>query len=104
MRHHTISLTLLAAVLAASGAATYAAQHEAGNDALAAAQAPITLTQAIAAAEQHVNGKAAKAEFERGKHGAAHYEVEVVQGTQVFDVQVDAHKGTVIASQLDRHD
>lgn len=73
------------------------------NDALAAASAKVSLTQAISVAEQHAAGKATKAEFERGKPGPL-YEVEVVSGSKVFDVKVDAEQGTVLASREDKLD
>lgn len=100
---HKTTLSALALVLATSGAVAYAARGEVQNDALAAAQAKVTLVQAITAAEQHIGGKAAKAEFEHDRQGT-HYEVEVVKGTQVFDVKVDASQGTVISSVEDKHD
>ena len=89
-------------VLVACGAtAAFAAGAE--NDALAAVNAKVSLTKAIAAAEQHAAGKATKAEFERGKQGPV-YEVEVVSGGKVFDVKVDAEQGTVVASREDKAD
>lgn len=103
MQQHTLSLALFSAVLAASGMA-YAAQHQADNDALALEQAHIPLSAAIAAAEQHVGGKASKAEFEHSKKGN-YYEVEVVSSARkVFDVRVDADKGSVLSAQEDRAD
>ncbi|MBS0391045.1 MAG: PepSY domain-containing protein [Comamonadaceae bacterium] len=103
MTIHTTSLAALAAVLATSGALAYAAASAEGNDALAAAAAPVSLTQAIAAAEQHANGKATRAEYEHSRKGA-YYEVEVVQGQQVWDVRVDPQKGTVLTVALDKAD
>lgn len=97
------TLSALALVLATSGAVAYAARGEAQNDALAAAQARVTLVQAVTAAEQHTGGKAVKAEFEHDRQGP-HYEVEVVKGSQVFDVIVDTNQGSVISSVEDRHD
>ena len=49
------------------------------------------------------NGKAAKAEFEDGRHGRV-FEVEVVSGSKVFDVKVDADSGTVLSSTEDKID
>lgn len=103
MTIHKTSLAALAAVLATSGALAYAAASGEGNDALAAAAAPVSLTQAIAAAEQHAGGKATKAEYEHSRKGA-YYEVEVVQGQQVWDVRIDPHKGTVLTAALDKAD
>lgn len=95
-------IAILATALAAAGAMAYAAKSM-ENDAMAITKAKIPMTQAITAAEQHVNGKAARAEYEQTKGGWA-YDVEVVSGTKVFDVKVDADNGTVISSVEDKAD
>jgi uncharacterized membrane protein YkoI len=95
-------IAILAAVLASVGAAAYAA-NALENDAAAIAQAKIPLTQAITVAEQHTGGKASRAEYEKTKTGWA-YDVEVVNGAKVFDVRVDADKGSVISSVEDKAD
>ncbi|MBS0507035.1 MAG: PepSY domain-containing protein [Proteobacteria bacterium] len=101
-RYTQLSAIAVAVAMAASGAVAYAGGgHE--NDALAIANAKISLTQAVAAAEQHANGKATHAEFEHSKQGWI-YEVEVVSGAKVFDVKVDADKGGVIAVREDGAD
>lgn len=97
------TLSILAATLATAGAVAFAARGAAENDALAVLQAKVSLTQAIAAAEQHAGGKAAKAEFEHSRQGPV-YEVEVVAGTKVFDIKVNADKGSVISSVEDKID
>ena len=96
-------ISLLALCMAATGAVAYAANGGAENDALAIANAKIPLTQAVTVAEQHVNGKATHAEFEHSKKGWI-YEIEVVSCAKVFDVRVDADKGTVNASREDAPD
>ena len=88
----------LAALVAGAG---YAANGE--NDALAIAGAKIDLAKAVAAAEQHVGGKASKGEYERHK-GQGVYEIEVVKDKQVMDVKVDATSGSVISAKEDRAD
>ncbi len=95
---------MVAAALVVAGGATAFAAQTAQNDALAVNQATVTLTQAVAAAEQQAGGRASKAEFEHSKAHGWVYEVEVVSGTKVFDVQVDAQSGTVLASKLDSAD
>ena len=97
------SIPLLAIALAVAGSVAYAAQSGTENDALAITKAKIPLSQAVAAAEQHANGKAARAEYEHSKQGWV-YDVEVVSGAKVFDVKVDADKGTVISSVEDKAD
>jgi uncharacterized membrane protein YkoI len=94
---------LLCAVLAAAGSVAYAAQGATENDAMAITKAKIPLSQAVAAAEQRANGKAARAEYEHSKQGWV-YDVEIVSGPKVFDVKVDADKGTVISSSEDKAD
>ncbi|OYY63206.1 MAG: peptidase M4 [Burkholderiales bacterium 28-67-8] len=96
-------LSLLAIAIAATGAVAYAAKGSMENDALAITNAKIPLAQAVTVAEQHVNGKAARAEYENSKQGWV-YDVEVVSGAKVFDVRVDAAKGAVISSAEDKAD
>lgn len=101
MFRHT-KIALAGVVLAASSIAAFAAtQME--NDAASLPVTKITLTQAVAAAEQQANGRATRAELEHSKSGIV-YDVEVVSGTKTFDVKVDADKGTVIASTEDKGD
>ena len=95
-------ITLVAFALASVGAMAYAAKNM-ENDAMAIAKAKIPMTQAITVAEQHASGKAARAEYEQTKTGWA-YDVEVVSGAKVFDVKIDAEKGTVISSVEDKAD
>ena len=96
-------LSLMAAAIAAVGTVAYAAQAGTENDAMAIAKAKITLAQAVTTAEQHANGKAARAEYENSKQGWV-YDVEVVSGAKVFDVKVNADKGMVISSTEDKMD
>ena len=100
MYRHT-KLSLLAVAIAATGAVAYAAKGGIENDALAITIAKIPLSQAVTVAEKHANGKASRAEYENSKQGRV-YDVEVVSGTKVFDVRVDADKGTVISSAEDK--
>ena len=88
----------LAALVAGAG---YAANGE--NDALAIAGAKIDLAKAVAAAEQHVGGKASKAEYERHK-GQWVFDIEVVKDKKVMDVKVDAGSGKVISATEDKAD
>ncbi|MEO7105222.1 MAG: PepSY domain-containing protein, partial [Rhodoferax sp.] len=73
------------------------------NDAMAINKAKISFVQAVTAAEQQANGKASQAEFESSRYGWV-YDVEVVRGDKVFDVKVDADKGTIISSSEDKAD
>ena len=96
-------LSLLAAVIAAAGTVAYAAQRDMENGAMAITRAKISMAQAVTTAEKHANGKASRAEYENSKQGWV-YDVEVVSGAKVFDVKVDADKGTVISSAEDKAD
>ncbi len=93
---------LIAVTLAATGIGAYAAKNM-ENESATLAQAKVSIVQAIATAEQHANGKATRAELEQSKAGLT-FDVEVLSGTKVFDVKVDADKGTVISSAEDKAD
>ena len=101
--HRYSKFSLLAVVIAAAGTVAYAASDKIENDATAITRARIPLAQAVTTAEQHVNGKAAHAEYENSKAGWV-FDVEVVTGSKVFDVKVDADKGTIISSTEDKAD
>lgn len=92
----------LAALSAAAIGGAWAAQSE-DNDALAISGAKIGLSQAVTAAEQHVGGKAAKAEYERHK-GQWVIDVEVVKDKKVMDVSVDPLTGKILAASEDKSD
>ena len=94
--------SLLAIAFAAAASVAYASKSI-ENDAMAIAKAKIPLAQAVATAEKHANGNAVRAEFENSKQGWI-YDVEVVSNAKVFDVRVDADKGTVISSVEDKSD
>ncbi|MDP2024689.1 PepSY domain-containing protein [Sulfuriferula sp.] len=103
-----LSFTLGAVILAiGTGTAAYATQsgkHE--NDALAdLAKAKISISQAIASAEQASPGKATRAELENENQGLS-YIVEVADAAtqKVTDVRVDGVTGKVLSAQADRGD
>ena len=100
MNYRYTKLSLLA-IAAFSSVAVAAKSLE--NDATSIGLAKISLQQAIALAEQHVAGKATRAEFEYSKLGWV-YDVEVVGASKVFDVRIDASKGTVLSSAEDAPD
>ena len=95
-------LAALAALSATAIGGAYAAKSV-ENDALAIAGAKIDMTQAVIAAEQHVGGKAARAEYERHK-GQWVFDVEVIKDRKVTDVKVDPMSGKVIAAVEDKTD
>ena len=73
------------------------------NDALAISGAKIDLLQAVSAAEQHVGGKAARAEYE-SHNGQMIFDIEVIKGKSVMDVTVDASNGKVLEAVADKAD
>jgi uncharacterized membrane protein YkoI len=101
MKRLLVLSTVIALTAIGTGVA-YSSQSE-QNDSALRAKAEVSLTQAIAAAESHVNGKAVNAELEN-ENGNIVYGVEVVNSTQTVDVKVDAHNGKILSAQLDRED
>jgi uncharacterized membrane protein YkoI len=99
-----ITIAAGTAALVATLAATAYAAGATENDGLAVTQAKISLAQAVTTAEQKAQGKAVKAELEQAKNGRWVFDVEVVSGTKVFDVSVDAETGNMIASVEDKVD
>jgi len=95
-------LTALAALSVAAIGSAYAGQSV-ENDALSIAGAKIGMTQAVTTAEQHVGGKASRAEYERHK-GQWMFDVEVVKDKKVMDVKIDPMSGKVIAAVEDKSD
>ena len=55
---------------------------------------------AASAAEQQVGGKASRAEYER-EQGRWVFDVEVVKGSEVLDVQIDPISGKVLTAMND---
>jgi uncharacterized membrane protein YkoI len=99
-----IPAVIMAGVAAAGGLAAAQQSGAKANDAIvAAAQAKISLAQAIAIAEQGTGGKASHAELER-ENGRLVYGVEVTDGTVTTDVKVDATDGRVLSAQPDKAD
>ena len=97
-----MNVLVLLAALASFGTLAHAAQPG-GNDAAPVLKAGIPLSQAVQTAERQAGGKASRAEFERTDAGNT-YDVEVVSGAKVFDVRIDADKGTVLSSNEDKAD
>lgn len=69
-----------------------------------AASARVPLRDAIATAEQHLQGKGMRAAFEAENGSQGEYKIEVVAGVKVFDVRIDADNGTVITAQENKAD
>lgn len=60
----------------------------------------ISLTEAIALAEEHIGGRAFAAEVDDDSF-APRFEVTVTKDGKVFDVHVDGEKGEVLGSRED---
>src|SRR6266446_9033598 len=65
-------------------------------------KAPVTMSQAIATAEQQAGGRATRAKLENEK-GKLLYEVKVAGKDKATEVKVDATDGKVLASGADTH-
>ena len=101
MRFTKLVLAASAAIMLASAGVLAAG----ANDALSGPPAAISLSQAVTAAEQHLTGKATRAEYEQSRvRGQWIYDVEVIVSAKVFDVRVDPTTGSILLSQEDRAD
>jgi len=99
-RNKVISLVVVIAL--GAGSAAFAAQNG-ENDAVGVRNAKLSLVDAVGIAQRHASGQASRAEFENTKQGWV-YDIEVVSGRKVFDVRIDATKGTVLSSSEDKSD
>ncbi len=100
---HSIILGALAATVLAIGAQAAENGRVERDDAAALAQAKVSISQAISVAEQHANGKAARAELE-DENGKMVYGVEVVGAGKTTDVKVDINTGQVLSAKADQAD
>jgi uncharacterized membrane protein YkoI len=75
-----------------------------GNDALLAAQAGISASDAISIAQKDTKGAVSKVEFEQHKH-KTYWEVELVTSKkQTYEFKIDATSGKVLKKKLDDED
>lgn len=97
-----ILLIFLATIVLTAGWALAKGRGDHHNDALAPlAVAKISLVQAVATAETHVQGRATRAELELEKDRPL-FEIEVVDGqSAVYDIEVDAISGQLLNSRTD---
>lgn len=97
----TVIATLVLASVAAIASADVCLRDAA---ALVGARAP--MAKAITIAELFVNGKAIKAKFQEDRlvKGLFIYEVEVISGTRIFDVKIDASTALVLSAVEDLPD
>jgi uncharacterized membrane protein YkoI len=100
-KHALIAGTLIAFTtgVTAVSAARWGERDRAPVD---VSKATVTMSQAIATAEQQAGGKATKAKLEN-ETGKLFYEVKVAGKDKVTEVKVDATDGKVLASGADTH-
>lgn len=84
------------------GLSTVALANDA-EEVRALSKAKITLTQAIAAAEQHQGGQAYEASID-DESFKPEYEVNIARDGTVYEVRVDGVSGEVIGAREDRED
>lgn len=101
-RYSKLALVVAAVATVVAGAA-YAANGGLESKVTAITKAKIPLIQAVSIAELHSKGKALEAEYKNAITGAF-YEVEVVSGGKIFEVKIDADKGSMISSSEDKAD
>lgn len=87
-------------VTAASAALAMGEHNRAPVD---VSKATVTMSQAIATAEQQGGGKATRAKLEN-ESGKLLYEVKVAGKDKVTEVKVDAQDGKVLAAGADTHE
>jgi uncharacterized membrane protein YkoI len=92
-------IAFTAGVTVASAALAMGEHHRAPVD---ASKATVTMSQAVATAEQQAGGKATRAKLEN-ETGKLLYEVKVAGKDKVTEVKVDATDGKVLATGADRH-
>lgn len=93
----SIALVALALALAAGSA-------HAEPDRTSPPPAKISLTEAVRIAEQHSQGKAIRAEYERKKDGKWVYDITVANGAALTEVTIDTTDGVIVSARDARDD
>ena len=94
------TLVAFATGITAASAAMGRGEHD--RTPVDVSKATVTMSQAIATAEQQAGGKATRAKLEN-EAGKLVYEVKVAGKDKVTEVKVDATDGKVLASGADTH-
>ena len=99
---------LIVGILLVIATATMAASAAPGNNEqrgtpIDFSKAPVTMSQAIATAEQQAGGRATRAKLEN-ENGKLLYEVKVAGKDKATEVQIDAQDGKVLATNAAHHD
>ena len=100
LRNTKIAIVTIALVVTSYAAFAAKAKNSESDVVAAIKDTRISLSQAVAAAETRVGGKAVSAEYEKTKKGWA-YDIEIVKADKMFDVLVDSNYGNVISSAED---
>lgn len=97
----TLFLVALVGSSAAQASGAYAVVvGNADNEAVTMLRPAVPLTAAVVTAEQTAGSYATHAEYEKTAGGWA-YDVDVVNGSETFDVRVDATSGQALLSTED---
>ena len=94
--------TLLAFATGMTAASAAPGRGEHDRTPVDASKATVTMSQAIATAEQRAGGKATRAKLEN-ETGKLLYEIKVTGKDKVTEVKVDAQDGKVLASGAETH-
>ena len=94
------TLVAFATGITAASAAMGKGEHD--RTPVDASKATVTMSQAIATAEQQAGGKATRAKLEN-ETGKPVYEIKVAGKDKVTEVKVDAQDGKVLASGAETH-
>ena len=92
--------TLIAFTTGMTAASAFASEHDGAP--VDASKATVTMSQAIATAEQQAGGKATNAKLEN-ETGKLLYEIKVAGNGKTTEVKVDAQDGKVLATGADTH-
>ena len=101
-KHALIAGTLIAFTTGMTAASAALAFGEHNRTPADVSKATVTMSQAVATAEQQAGGKATHARLE-SETGKLVYEVKVAGKDKVTEVKVDATDGKVLASGADTH-
>jgi uncharacterized membrane protein YkoI len=94
------TLVAFATGMTAASAAMGRGEHDRAP--IDVSKATVTMSQAIATAEQQAGGKATRAKLEN-ETGKLVYEIKVAGKDKVTEVKVDAQDGKVLASGAETH-
>jgi uncharacterized membrane protein YkoI len=94
------TLVAFATGMTAASAAMGRGEHDRAP--IDVSKATVTMSQAIATAEQQAGGKATRAKLEN-ETGKLVYEIKVAGKDKITEVKVDAQDGKVLASGAETH-